>query len=220
MWNSSGLLALLASLGMTLGMTLGSESSSASVSSQSGDAGAETARWMVANGKWGYVTSLDDENKPSAAVLSFSDGAAVMTGRPFFYIMGAYASYKASLTISQAAFNHTTSCEAVKLDPEDPRCAKLTLSGTLQVASGEAETLGKSALFARHPQMKTWPASHQFTVYELKVEDIWLLDYFGGGAPITPEKYYAAKPKHNVPSWPPAAAIPHAERPRMLQGLR
>ena len=158
--------------------------------SQSAKAAAETARWITHTGSWGYVTSLDSSERantpaPAASVLSFSDGAAgKSTGRLFFYIMGGFQAggtsdrttrddpYDASLTISQAALNHTTSCDAAKVDAEDPRCAKLTLSGKMGPAKGDAATLGKAALFARHPQMKQWPASHGFQVYELLLTDI------------------------------------------------
>eukprot|EP00746_Dinoflagellata_sp_MGD_P019683 gnl/MRDRNA2_/MRDRNA2_145766_c0_seq1.p1 gnl/MRDRNA2_/MRDRNA2_145766_c0~~gnl/MRDRNA2_/MRDRNA2_145766_c0_seq1.p1 ORF type:complete len:300 (+),score=37.77 gnl/MRDRNA2_/MRDRNA2_145766_c0_seq1:50-901(+) len=72
-------------------------------------------------------------------------------------------------------------------------------------ASGAAAKLGKAALFKRHPQMETWPTSHNFTVYELVISDIWMIDFYGGGASITPKMYYAATPKRNVPSWPPVS---------------
>merc|ERR1719331_1268494 len=126
---------------------------------------------------------------------------------------GCEDAYDASLTLSQAALNLSldvgamNSCEAQKSDPEDPRCAKLTLAGKMTKATGDAEAFGKQALFARHPQMKHWPASHGFKVYELLVTDIWMIDFYGGGATIPAEKYYAAKPRHNVPHWPPAEGI-------------
>ena len=172
---------------------------------QTAEAAAETARWVIANGNWAYLTTLSD-GAPEAQVVSFSDGAETPTGRLFFYLMGSATAKRvpASLTISQAALNHTTGCEAAKTDPEDPRCAKLTVTGILAEASGAAAVLGKTALFARHPAMKEWPVSHGFTVFELAVTDLWMIDFYGGAAGLTPKLYYAATPKHNVPSWPPA----------------
>ena len=119
-----------------------------SVSSES--AVAETARWIVSNGKWGYITFLN-AGAPAGEVLSFSDGTATQsTGRLFFYIMGGGPdSYDASLTISQAALNvsaTSTSCEAVKLDPEDPRCAKITFSGKMETAKGVCTELESGSL--------------------------------------------------------------------------
>lgn len=172
--------------------------------SQTPKAAAETARWMVSTGNWGYVTTLI-KGLPAAQVHSFSDGADTSTGRLFFYIMGGEGDeWDASVTLSQAALQHTTSCEVAKIDPEDPRCAKLTISGKMTKVTGQAAEFGKAALFARHAQMKTWPASHNFTVYELVISDIWMIDFYGGGGAIKPKMYYAVKPKRNVPSWPPA----------------
>jgi len=142
---------------------------------------------------------------PAAQVLSFSDGVDTSTGRLFFYIMGGKDDeWDAAVTVSQAALQHTTSCEVAKIDPEDPRCAKLTISGQMTKVSGQAAEFGKAALFARHPQMKQWPVSHNFAVYELVISDIWMIAFYGGGGAIKPKMYYAVKPKHNVPSWPPA----------------
>ena len=178
---------------------------------QTPEAKAETARWIINNARWGYVTSLKD-SKPQGQVLSIADSS----GRPFFYLMGgAGDAFSASLTISQAALDLTAtsnSCQASKLDPEDPRCAKLTVSGTMTKAMGDDIALGKAALFAKHPAMKQWPVGHGFTVYELKLTDLWMIDFYGGGGAIDTKMYYAAKPKHNVPKWPPhsgaAAAYP------------
>ena len=52
-------------------------------------AAAETARWVVHNVNWGYLNMIAADKKPTAAVASFSDGAAnKSTGRIFFYLMG------------------------------------------------------------------------------------------------------------------------------------
>lgn len=190
------------------------------LSSQTPEALAETARWIVAHGNWGYVTTFASPKQGSAAstlkasVLSFSDGASLSlsTGRLFFFVMGGElgegGGQSAALTISQAALNHTTSCEAQQLDPEDPRCAKLTISGTLTAATGDAEALGRACLFARHPQMAHWPPGHRFQVCELKIDDIWLIDFYGGAGAIAPPLYFKVKPRHHVPSWPPSLVEP------------
>lgn len=89
-------------------------------------------------------------------------------------------------------------CGATKeTDPEDPRCAKLTLSGMVVPSKGEDIATGKAALFARHPQMRGWPADHGFSVFELHVTDVWMIANYGGGTPVTPTSYYAATPKHH-----------------------
>lgn len=163
---------------------------------------AENARWVVHEASWGYLTALDDSSKlPMASTLSFSDGEAKhSTGRLFFYLMGsAYTGHPASLTISETALNTTCGDR----DPEDPRCAKITLTGTMTKLAGEDLSLGKASLFARHPQMQTWPKGHGFEVHELVLSSIWMIDFYGGGGAVEVSDFLAAKANHNVPAWPP-----------------
>ena len=172
---------------------------------QTPEAAAETARWVLHQTNWGYLNTIGDDKKPTASVACFSDGAINdSTGRIFFYLMGSSGSYPASLTVGEAAFNGTCGFAGSKLDPEDPRCAKITLTGSVAQCSGADEATGKTALFARHPQMKTWPKEHGFAVFELHIADIWMIDFYGGGAGVTPALFLKVQPKNNRPSWPPS----------------
>ena len=173
---------------------------------QSKEAAAQTARWFAHEMTWGYLTTLQD-GKPVAEVASFSDGAvATSTGRLFFYLMGSSVTNEpAALTLSEAAFAGTCGFAGTVVDPEDPRCGKITLTGTLSLSSGGDIDTGKQALFARHPQMAKWPPSHGFAVCELKLSDIWMIDSYGGGSMVAPKDFLAAEPKNNRPKWPPSA---------------
>jgi hypothetical protein len=199
------------------------------------NANAEEARWLVHEADWGYLTSLDAKTQHTTAqVASFSDGAAgASTGRLFFYLMTEEPgdadeppeknSFAAALTMSQAIFDpadyESSQCGAEKgTDPEDPRCAKLTLSGNVVPSKGADIETGKAALFARHPQMKDWPADHGFSVFELHVTDVWMIANYGGGTPVTPANYYAAKPVHHQapgfgPPPPPPPPVPAVAAP-------
>lgn len=131
------------------------------------------------------------------------------TGRLWFYITPLMAEdngagYAATLTLSQTGINNTCWTSGSNVDPEDPRCAKASFTGTMKQSTGADVATGKAALFARHPQMAKWPAGHAFAVHELVLDDIWLIYFFGGGAKVTPAAYFAAKPHHSVPSWPPS----------------
>ena len=44
---------------------------------------------------------------------------------------------------------------------------------------------------------------HGFEVYELKIEDIWMIDFYGGGGTVPSKDYFKNEPIHNVPAWPP-----------------
>lgn len=95
-----------------------------------------------------------------------------------------------TLTLSEA----TVDCAEKKLDPEDPRCVRMSLTGTMADVTDAGEIkFAKQALFAKHPEMATWPPSHDFHITKLDIKRIWLIDFFGGAADISPKDYFAVK---------------------------
>ena len=51
---------------------------------------------------------------------------------------------------------------------------------------------GLSRLFDKHPEMKSRPAGHGFAVYKLHIQQIFVIDGFGGGHTVSSDEYYAA----------------------------
>ena len=146
--------------------------------SQSAEAKASSARYAFNRAGWGYLTTLN-KGLPVAEVASFSDGVAnASTGRLWFYMMDPplepNQGYAAAITVSEASYNATCGFAGTLVDPEDPRCAKITISGTMAKSEGDDIATGKAALFAKHPQMKSWPDGHGFVVHELKITDVSL----------------------------------------------
>lgn len=163
---------------------------------------AEEARWMVNVGEWGVVSYTDpkDETRPLSMVASFAD----LNGRIFFYLMGDHNEGAVTLTVSEASLKPTSNFAGAACgedgdkDPEDPRCAKLSIEGSLNPCENELIcTTGKQALFQRHPEMEQWPADHGFTVHELKPNDVWMIANYGGGGTIDVKDYQTVKPKHH-----------------------
>lgn len=75
---------------------------------------------------------------------------------------------------------------AEQLDPEDPRCARVTFSGRFREVTDPVElATAKAFLFARHPAMASWPTDHDWAVHEIDIAEIWLIDIYGGGGPFT-----------------------------------
>ncbi|XP_065876851.1 uncharacterized protein [Euphorbia lathyris] len=161
---------------------------------------AATARWLVSQNSWGVLNtiSLDLGGAPFGNVVSFSDGLPDGgSGVPYFYLTtldptarNALKDQRSSLTISEYPLG---TCG--KTDPENPSCAKMTLTGKLKVIpekSKEAE-LAKKALFTKHPEMAGWPQNHNFQFFSLEIEDIFLINWFGGPKPITLDQYFHAK---------------------------
>eukprot|EP00958_Prasinococcus_capsulatus_P026553 scaffold4868_cov416-Prasinococcus_capsulatus_cf.AAC.18 len=54
------------------------------------------------------------------------------------------------------------------------------------VLVGETEQEdAQAALFSRHPEMRTWPAGHDFQFWKLQVHHLFLLDFYGGAPDIS-----------------------------------
>ncbi|KAE9449219.1 hypothetical protein C3L33_18916, partial [Rhododendron williamsianum] len=146
-----------------------------------------------------YCTlSSDLGGAPFGNVVSFSDGLPDEGhGIPYFYLTtldptasNALKDQRSSLTISEYPVG---TCG--KADPENPTCSKITLTGKLKVVagnSGEAE-FAKKALFTKHPEMKGWPKDHNFQFFKLEIENIFLINWFGGPKPLTVEQYLQAE---------------------------
>ncbi len=105
---------------------------------------------------------------PFANVFSVSDGVTTSdsSGVPYMYLTPMEMSVKdlkkdnrASLTMSLAQGKY---CNTKHLDPEDPRCAHVILTGqvTKLKANSTEEAFAKRALFSRHPEMTQWPKGY------------------------------------------------------------
>mmetsp|Transcript_23855 Transcript_23855/g.38339 ORF Transcript_23855/g.38339 Transcript_23855/m.38339 type:complete len:248 (-) Transcript_23855:121-864(-) len=159
---------------------------------------AATARWVVHNTTYGTLatTSVHLNGTAFGNVQSFVDGDMTFTtGIPYFYVSEMDVSQQdiaanpmVSFTISEASIGY---CAKKGWDPEDPRCAKVVLSGkVVEVTDSDEQAKFKSALFSRHPPMKSWPSDHNWKVKKLQIQDIWMLDFFGGASIIDPADYY------------------------------
>ena len=70
-----------------------------------------------------------------------------------------------------------------------------TLSGPalkLVDDSKEAE-FARISLFSKHSEMKGWPEGHNFQVFKLEIEDIFLIDWYGGPKPLSVDEYLHPK---------------------------
>jgi hypothetical protein len=96
---------------------------------------ARMARWLVHQNEWGTVSTISRhlEGAPFGNALSFADGPRCRpTGRLLFYLTSMDATAQdlqhnstASLTLCEAQL--AGACQGI--DPEDPTCAKLSITG-------------------------------------------------------------------------------------------
>ncbi|PPD84907.1 hypothetical protein GOBAR_DD18153 [Gossypium barbadense] len=122
---------------------------------------------------------------PFGNVVSFSDGVVdKSTGIPYFYLT------TLDPTARNALKDHRSS-----LTIKNPVCAKITLTGKLVLldANSKESKFAQTALFTKHPEMKGWPKSHNFRIFKLKMENIFMINWFGGPKPLTVGQYLKYK---------------------------
>ncbi|NP_001235924.1 uncharacterized protein LOC100306499 [Glycine max] len=159
-----------------------------------------SARWLVSLNFWGVLNTISSDlgGAPFGNVVSYSDGLPnESTGISYFYLTtldptarNALQDDKASFTVSEYPLG---TCG--RRDPMNPTCSKISLTGKLKLVdekSKEAE-FARNALFSKHPEMKDWPEDHNFQVFKLEIENIFLINWFGGPKPLTVEQYLHPK---------------------------
>ena len=175
---------------------------------------AATARWMMHSLDWGTLNTISSRfgkgEIPFGNIYSFVDGTCSnSTGTPYFYgtfldqsLVDSTQNPTVSLTLSEASLSsvcgNKKGLEACSLrsqygDPENPVCARLTVTGELVVLkhdSAEYE-FATSSLFERHSSMATWPKDHNWLAFKIDIKDIWLIDYFGGASIIPAKEYFS-----------------------------
>ncbi|EPS57679.1 hypothetical protein M569_17139, partial [Genlisea aurea] len=50
----------------------------------------------------------------------------------------------------------------------------------------------RNALFSKHPEMIGWPENHHFEVFKLEIENVFLVNWFGGRKTVTVDQYLNA----------------------------
>lgn len=160
---------------------------------------ARVARFVTHVCDWGALattsTAPELRGQAFADVLSLSDGLPGQgSGVPYFYLspmqqlvgnLQEDANATLTLTLGQTNF-----CRKNGFDVQSPLCAHTIMSGTVIKVNETELEFAKQALFTRHPEMKSWPASHNWFFAKLNITHIWVVDYFGGPKTVTPEEYY------------------------------
>ncbi|KAM7407187.1 hypothetical protein PAMA_003085 [Pampus argenteus] len=180
-----------------------SASSSSSSSPPPHQESARTARYIAHNSDWGHLATTSTQDKikglPFGNIFSVSDGPLDnSTGVIYFYVTPMDNSVAdltsnpyASLTFSEAEGEF---CRQMLYDPEDPRCARLTLTGKMVEVAPEELTFAKEAMFSRHPVMAKWPVGHKWFFMKMDLIQVWLQDWVGGTSLIPLEDYFKATP--------------------------
>lgn len=63
--------------------------------------------------------------------------------------------------------------------------------GKLIEVISESEVMkAKKVLFKRHPSMKLWPSNHEFKVFKFDIENLFLINFYGGAPKLSVEDYF------------------------------
>ncbi|XP_063991579.1 protein CREG1 [Diachasmimorpha longicaudata] len=161
------------------------------------------ARFIVNQANWSSVATIstrkDIPSFPFAGVISVSDGPVGNgSGIPYMYLTPLDFTTKDLEEDSRATLMMTlaqgTWCKQKLMDPMDPRCARVGLSGTItKVSSGDYDyDIAKNAVFGRHPWFSSLPKNHHFFFAKLNILSIAMLDAFGGPKYIPVDEYLNA----------------------------
>merc|ERR1719392_289507 len=160
----------------------------------------EFARYMIRNALWGIVSAYSPIYKqPFGTLQSFADGPdGNSTGIPYFYIAEWSTTWKhimhnntVSLTTSEATGDY---CDASSLDAMEPLCARIMLTGTMELVLDKEElNFAIKTLYARHPAMKKWPKGHMWHYMKLRLTSVNLLSFYGGISHVALEDYFAVE---------------------------
>jgi len=161
------------------------------------------ARYVMHNSDWVSISTTSTlpsvKTYPFVSLESVSDGPVSKgTGIPYLYITTLDLSAKDiehdNRCTVLASLAQSKYCKSENLDPEDPRCARVMLTGhLLKVDNTTAEfVFAQNALYSRHPAMKNWPTGHNFYFAKVDIEQVALFDYFGGVKFIPVEAYFYA----------------------------
>ncbi|XP_018572364.1 protein CREG1 [Anoplophora glabripennis] len=161
------------------------------------------ARYIMHSSDWVSIASISTQKDiigyPFVSLKSLSDGPKTnSTGIPYLYmtdmdVSGHDLEVDSRVTI-MATLAQSDYCRTQQYDPQDPRCAKVIITGKyIKVDKKTSEyTFGQTSLFDRHPAMKTWPTGHEFFVAKVDPVQIDVLDYFGGIKHVSKEDYFNA----------------------------
>uniref|UniRef100_T1PLY7 Pyridoxamine 5'-phosphate oxidase n=1 Tax=Musca domestica TaxID=7370 RepID=T1PLY7_MUSDO len=78
------------------------------------------------------------------------------------------------------------------IDPMEPTCARVMISGQVKKMDKNAKDYDPAlvSFVERHPAAKNWLKAHAFYLCELEIENIFVLDYYGGPHTVKPDDYY------------------------------
>ncbi|KAF5299197.1 hypothetical protein FQA39_LY02370 [Lamprigera yunnana] len=161
------------------------------------------ARYVIHNVDWVALSTISTiseiQSFPYASIEEVVDGIdETGNGIPYFFItamdpfhVDVMKDSRFSLVASLAS---TDWCKEQQYEAEDPRCARVMMSGRYIKVTNNTEEyrMALDNMHRRHPKTKYWPDDHSFYISKMAVQHINLFDAFGGVKTVKPDEYFAA----------------------------
>lgn len=165
---------------------------------------AKMARYLVHKSNWtsmGTISSLSTiHGFPMVNVISVADSAydAPSTGHIYFLLTdldftGQDLAENNKLT-ALFSEDQDLACTSNHTDTMEPTCARVIFTGkVLRLTPGTMEYKNADEYYTnRHPASIHWRKSHTFYFCKLNIENIAVLDFYGGAHYISVDEYYNA----------------------------
>lgn len=163
---------------------------------------AKMARYIVHKSDWtafGTISSLNSiQGYPMVNIISVSDSprGGKSTGR-IYYMLTNLDFTGQDLMVSNkltAMFSMDQDLECTRngTDPMEPTCGRIIISGKSTEIKVTAPNfkLASEAFLSRHPAAKHWNETHHFYLCQLDIEQILVLDFYGGPHNVNVDEYY------------------------------
>lgn len=165
---------------------------------------AKVARYIVHKSEWtamGTVSTLKAiEGYPMVNIISVADSPRNATSTGHIYFLLTDLDFTAQdLRVNNkltVLFSNDQDLECTKqhVDPMEPVCGRVMISGRIKRLSEGTEVydVAYKAFVSRHPASQDWVRAHEFYFCELDIQQIAVLNFYGGPHYVTPEDYYNA----------------------------
>lgn len=165
---------------------------------------ARVARYIVHKSDWtamGTVSTLSQiKGFPMVNIISVADSPRGNKSTGHIYFLLTDLDYTAQdLAIDNKltvlfSNDQDLSCSKRGIDPMEPTCGRIIISGKYVELKNDTNEyrVGNEAFLSRHPASTRWIRTHNFFLCTLNIEQIAVLDYYGGPHYVTPADYYNA----------------------------
>lgn len=165
---------------------------------------AKMARYLVHKSNWtsmGTISSASSiQGYPMVNVKSIADSAwnGPSTGHIYFLLTDldftgkdVTVTNKVTVLFSE---DQDLACTSKNKDTQEPTCARAIFTGSVErLTKGTDEYKRASEYYTnRHPASLNWPIGHGWHYHKLNIEQIIIIDFYGGAKYVSADDYYKA----------------------------